>query len=282
VAVREYKPTSPGRRGMSTVDRSDLSRVRPPKKLSYTKRKTSGRNFQGVITTRHRGGGHKKRYRMIDFRRDKDGISARVETIEYDPNRSCYIALVCYTDGERRYILAPYQMAVGDSVVSGERVEPKVGCTMPLANIPLGLEVHNVEMFPGSGGKLARSAGTVITLMAREGDYAVLGLPSGENRKIHVRCRATIGRLSNIEHDSIRIGKAGRKRHMGIRPTVRGSAMNPVAHPMGGGEGRRSGGRHPVSPTGKLSKGGKTRSKRKGSSKFILRRRPPGTHQTGK
>jgi len=281
VAVREYKPTSPGRRGMSTVDRSGLSHVRPPKKLSHTQRKTGGRNFQGVITCRHHGGGHKQRYRFIDFRRDKDNIPARVETIEYDPNRSCYIALVCYADGERRYILAPHQLAVGDTVLSGERVEPKVGCTMPLASIPLGLEVHNVEMAPGGGGKLARSAGTVITLMAREGDYAVLSLPSGEHRKFHVRCRATIGRLSNIEHDSITVGKAGRTRHMGIRPTVRGSAMNPVAHPMGGGEGRRSGGRHPVSPTGVLSKGGKTRGKRKTSSRFILRRRPPGTHQTG-
>lgn len=266
---------------MSTVDRSGLSDVRPPKKLSRTQRKTGGRNFQGFITCRHHGGGHKQRYRFIDFRREKDNIPARVETIEYDPNRSCYIALVCYADGERRYILAPHELAVGDSVISGELVEPKVGNTMPLASIPLGLEVHNVEMAPGTGGKLARSAGTVITLMAREGNYAVLGLPSGEHRKLNVKCRATIGRLSNLEHDSICVGKAGRTRHMGIRPTVRGSAMNPVAHPMGGGEGRRSGGRHPVSPTGKLSKGGKTRGKRKTSNRFILRRRPPGTHQTG-
>jgi large subunit ribosomal protein L2 len=266
---------------MSAVDRSGLSHERPPKKLSRPLQKKGGRNFQGFITCRHHGGGHKQRYRFIDFKRDKDGIPARVETIEYDPNRSCHIALVCYSDGERRYILAAHGLVVGDSVVSGERVEPKIGCTMPLSSIPLGLEVHNVELTPGSGGKMARSAGTVVTLMAREGDYAVLGLPSGEHRKIHVACRATIGRLSNIEHDSVTIGKAGRNRHLGIRPTVRGSAMNPVAHPMGGGEGRRSGGRHPVSPTGKLSKGGKTRSKRKTSSRFILRRRPPGTHQTG-
>ena len=265
---------------MTAEDRSGLSKVRPPKKLVRPKKKTGGRNFQGVITARHRGGGHKRKYRVIDFRRNKDDIPARVETIEYDPNRSCHIALVCYADGERRYILAPEKLAVGDVVTSGERVEPKTGCTMPLANIPLGLEVHNVEMTPGSGGKLGRSAGTVITLLAREGDYAVVSLPSGEQRKLHVRCRATIGRLSNSEHGIVKIGKAGRNRHLGRRPHVRGSAMNPVAHPMGGGEGRRAGGRHPVSPTGKLAKGGKTRKRGKGSDKFILRRRRPGKHQT--
>ena len=267
---------------MSAEDRSGLSRVRPLKRLSRPKPKTAGRNFQGIITARHRGGGHKRKYRIIDFARKKDDIPARVETLEYDPNRSCHIARVCYADGERRYILAPHGLVVDDVVVSGERVEPNIGCTMPLANIPLGFEVHNVEMTPGSGGKLARSAGTVITLMAREGKVAIISLPSGEQRKLHVACRATIGRIGNIEHGSVVIGKAGRKRHMGRRPHVRGSAMNPVAHPMGGGEGRRSGGRHPVSPTGKLSKGGKTRNKSKPSNKFIIRRRRPGKHQTGK
>ncbi len=282
MVVREYKPTSPGRRGMTAEDRSGLSRVRPPKKLSQPKPKKSGRNFQGVITARHRGGGHKRKYRIIDFRRNKDDIPARVETIEYDPNRSCRIALVCYADGERRYILAPQELAIDDVVMSGQRTEPKVGCTMPLANIPLGLVVHNVEMTPGSGGKLARSAGTLVTLMAREGKYATISLPSGEQRKLHVNCRATIGRLSNLEHGAVNLGKAGRSRHMGRRPHVRGSAMNPVAHPMGGGEGRRAGGRHPVSPSGKLAKGGKTRKKGKPSNKFIIRRRRPGKHQTGK
>ena len=217
-------------------------------------------------------------YRKIDFRRDKDGVPGKVAELEYDPNRSARIALLHYADGEKRYILAPVGLNVGDTVVSGEEVEPKVGNTMELARIPVGLDVHNIEQRPGSGGKIARSAGMAARLSAREGDYALLVMPSGELRRVHVKCRATIGRVGNLDHQNVSLGKAGRSRHMGIRPTVRGTAQNPVSHPMGGGEGRTAGGRQSCSPRGVLSKGGKTRRKKHITEKFILRHRPPGPH----
>jgi len=245
----------------------------PVKSLVRPLKKKGGRNNQGKITSRHRGGGNKRMYRMIDFKRCKDDMSAKVTTIEYDPNRTCHIALLEYEDGQKAYILAPVGLTVGMEVRSGEKVEPRVGNCMPLASIPVGMEVHNIEMRPGQGGKLVRTAGGTARLGARDAGMAQLILPSGESRLVNAKCRATIGQVGNVEHQGVRIGKAGRKRHMGRRPHVRGSAMNPVAHPMGGGEGRRSGGRDPVSPTGKLAKGGKTRHKRKVSNKLILRRR---------
>ena len=271
--IKTYKRTSPGRRNSSVNIRQEVTKSTPEKSLLRPLKKTGGRNHTGMITCRHIGGGHKRMYRVIDFKRTKDGQAASVMTIEYDPNRSCNIALLQYEDGEKRYMLAPVGVTVGMKLYSGEKVEPKVGNCMPLANIPLGLEVHNIEMKPGEGGKMVRTAGGSARLMAREGVNAHIVLPSGETRMVNAKCRATIGQLGNLEHSSTRWGKAGRKRHLGIRPTTRGSAMNPVAHPMGGGEGRRSGGRHPVSPTGKLSKGGKTRRRRKTSSRMILRRR---------
>jgi len=271
--IRTHKPTSPGRRNSQARDFSEITRSKPHKPLLKPKRRSSGRNSRGVITVRHRGGGHKRHYRIIDFKRRKDGVPAIVESIEYDPNRSARIALVCYRDGERRYILAPRDLKAGMTIQSGERVEPRLGNCMPLSGIPLGMTVHNVELTPGRGGQLARSAGTGVRLTAREGDYAHLVMPSGEIRRVHVRCRATIGQLGNPEHGLVRIGKAGRKRWMGRRPHVRGSAMNPVSHPLGGGEGRAGAGRPPCSPTGKLAKGGKTRSPRKPSNKHIIRRR---------
>jgi len=273
MAIKIYKRTSAGRRN-SSVNRSDeITTTTPEKSLLKPLKKTGGRNHHGKITARHRGGGHKRRYRLIDFKRDKDGLGAEVKTIEYDPNRSCNIALVEYEDGEKRYILAPAGLKVGQKVYSGPDAEPRLGNSLPLGKIPLGLEVHNIELNPGQGGKLVRAAGNVARLSAREGKHATLILPSGEMRMVNASCRATIGQLGNVEHMSVRYGKAGRKRHLGRRPHVRGSAMNPVAHPMGGGEGRRAGGRHPVSPTGKLAKGGKTRRKRKSSNKLIIRRR---------
>lgn len=255
------------------LDRSELAKKRPEKSLTRPKKSTGGRNAAGRITTRHRGGGAKRKYRVIDFKRNKDDVPAKVTHIEYDPNRSSNIALLQYADGEKRYILAPKDLKVGSSVISGQRVEPRTGNCMPLASIPLGMIVHNVEMQPGRGGQIARSAGSYIQLAAKEGKFAILNLPSGEMRKVNINCRATLGQIGNLDHQNIKIGKAGRKRHMGIRPTVRGSAMNPVAHPMGGGEGRRAGGRHPVSKWGKPSKGGKTRKKNKPSNSFILRKR---------
>ena len=273
MGIRKYKPTSPGRRAGSVLDFSDLTKKPPEKSLTEPKKKTGGRNANGRITTRHRGGGAKRRYRIIDFKRNKDDVPAKVVSLEYDPNRSANIALLCYADGEKRYILAPKDLPVGSSVVSGQKVEPRTGNAMPLASIPLGMIVHNVELHPGRGGQLARSAGSYVQLAAKEGKFAILNLPSGEMRKVNINCRATLGQVGNLDHQNISIGKAGRKRHMGIRPTVRGSAMNPVAHPMGGGEGRRAGGRHPVSPWGKPSKGGKTRKKNNISDKYILRRR---------
>ena len=271
--VKKYKPTSAGRRGASVNDYAELTGSKPAKSLLVPLKKHGGRNHSGKITSRHRGGGNKRRYRIIDFKRNKDGIPAKVAAIEYDPNRSCHIALLHYADGEKRYILAPLGLQVGEELLSGPKVEPKVGNSMPLAAIPSGLEIHNIEMTAGRGGQMVRTAGGVARLAAKDGHWAHLSLPSGELRMVRLECRATIGQLGNLDHQNVNIGKAGRNRHRGQRPHVRGVAMNPVAHPMGGGEGRSGGGRHPCSPTGKLAKGGKTRSRRKTSSKRIIRRR---------
>ena len=273
MGIKTYNPTSPGRRHGSVLDFVELTRVKPEKSLLRPLKKTGGRNNMGRITSRRRGGGHKRRYRLIDFRRDKDGIPGKVRSIEYDPNRSANIALVVYADGEKRYMLAPLELQVGQTVLSGKGSDPLPGNSMALADVPVGLMVHNVEMHPGKGGQLCRSAGSYAQLQAREGNHAVLLLPSGELRRIHVQCRATVGRVGNSDHQNIKLGKAGRKRHMGRRPEVRGTAMNPVDHPLGGGEGRTKGGRHPCSPTGVLAKGGKTRRPSNPSNKFILRRR---------
>ncbi len=275
MGIRNYKPTTPGRRGASVGDFAEITdrKRKPERTLVVRYKKKGGRNNQGKITVRHRGGGHKRMYRLIDFRRSKDGVQARVAAIEYDPNRSARIALLHYTDGEKRYILAPKGLDVGDCVVSGENVEPVVGNCMPLSAIPLGSTVHNLEMQPGRGGQLCRSAGASAVLNAREGKWAQVTLPSGEVRRLPSACCATMGEIGNSEHGSIVLGKAGRKRWLGRRPHVRGTAMNPVAHPMGGGEGRNSGGRHPCSPTGKLAKGGRTRKRKRSSSKAIIRRR---------
>ena len=273
MGVRIYKPTSAGRRNSSVNDYSELTTSRPEKTLCKRIKKRGGRNHHGVTTTRFRGGGARRIYRMIDFKRNKDGIPAKIATIEYDPNRSCFISLVQYEDGEKRYILAPTGIKVGEIIESGQRCEPKTGNAMPLETIPAGLEVHNVEMTAGQGGKMVRGAGNAARIVAKEGNWVTLVLPSGEMRMVRKECRATIGRLSNAEHQNVRVGKAGRKRHMGRRPHVRGKAMNPVAHPMGGGEGRSNGGRHPCSPTGKPAKGGKTRNPRKTSNNRIIRRR---------
>lgn len=273
MGIRRYKPTSPGRRKSSVSDFAEITSSVPEKSLLEPIKKTGGRNNQGRVTARHRGGGHKRRYRVIDFHRDKDGVPATVKTIEYDPNRSVRIALLVYADGERRYILAPAAIRVGQVVLSGAGAEPKPGNAMALRDIPTGLPVHNIEMYPGRGGQLVRAAGSVAQLMAKEGDHALLTLPSGELRRVHIDCRATIGQLGNEEHTLVRIGKAGRNRWLGKRPHVRGSAMNPYSHPLGGGEGRAGAGRPPCSPTGKLSKGGKTRSPRKNSDRMIVRRR---------
>jgi large subunit ribosomal protein L2 len=272
MVVRIYNPTSPGRRAMSVLTTKGL---KPPtvKRLLHGVAKSGGRNNQGRITTRHHGGGHKRRYRIIDFVRDKAQIPARVAAIEYDPNRSARIALLNYVDGEKRYILAPEGLDVGDQVVSGENAEVKIGNALPLSRMPVGTVIHNIEMKPGKGGQIARSAGVAAQLMAKEGDYAQLRLASGEIRKIHLRCTATVGRVGNSEHENIRVGKAGRSRWLGIRPTVRGVAMNPVDHPHGGGEGKSGQGNpHPVSPWGQLTKGLKTR-RRKMTSRFIIQSR---------
>jgi large subunit ribosomal protein L2 len=271
--IKVYKRTTPGRRNSSVNIREDVTTSTPEKSLLRPLKKTGGRNHSGKITARFRGGGHKRRYRLIDWKRSKDECSAEVLTIEYDPNRTCNIALVQYEDGEKRYILAPLGLTVGQKIQSGEAAEPRNGNTLLLKNIPLGMSIHNIEMTIGRGGQMVRTAGGSARLIAREGTKATLQLPSGEVRIVHINCRATIGQLGNLEHMSVRLGKAGRKRYLGRRPHVRGSAQNPVDHPMGGGEGRRAGGRHPCSPTGKLSKGGKTRSKHKSSNKLILRRR---------
>ncbi len=275
MAIKQYRPTSPGRRAGSVSDFAELTdkHRQPEKSLLQRLTKHSGRNHHGFITCRHRGGGHRRMYRLIDFKRLKDGVTATVEAIEYDPNRSCHIALLHYADGEKSYILAPVGMKAGDTVESGLDVEPKVGNAMPLKRIPVGMDVHNIELHIGQGGKLCRSAGATARLMAREGDWATLVMPSGEMRQVRVECRATIGQVGNLDHQNISIGKAGRTRHMGIRPTVRGTAQNPVSHPLGGGEGRSGGGRHPCSKWGKLAKGGRTRNPRKNSNRRILRRR---------
>ncbi len=273
MALRKLKPRSPGTRFVVLPDFSTITKSKPEKKLLRKLNRTGGRNNQGVTTARFRGGGHKRKYRVIDFKRNKDNVPGKVSSIQYDPNRTVRIALVAYADGEKRYILSPAGLKVGDTVMSGEKVEPRVGNCMPLENIPTGLSIHNIEMSVGKGGQMARSAGMVAQLSAKEGRYAIVQLPSGETRKIFIKCRATIGQLGNAEHQNISIGKAGRNRWKGKRPHVRGTAQNPVAHPMGGGEGRSGGGRHPCSPTGKLSKGGKTRQRRKPSNKHIIRRR---------
>ncbi|MBN1804495.1 MAG: 50S ribosomal protein L2 [Sedimentisphaerales bacterium] len=273
MGIRVYKPTSAGRRNSSVNDYAELTTDRPEKSLCKRIKKSGGRNHSGMTTTRFRGGGARKIYRIIDFKRNKDKIPAKVATIEYDPNRNCFISLLHYADGEKRYILAPYGIKAGDQVESGSVCEPKIGNAMPMSAIPAGMEIHNIEMRAGQGGKLVRGAGSAARIMAKEGDWVTVVLPSGEMRMLRKECRATIGRLSNPDHQNVSIGKAGRKRHMGIRPHVRGKAMNPVAHPMGGGEGRANGGRHPCSPTGVLAKGGKTRNPRNPSNKRIIRRR---------
>jgi large subunit ribosomal protein L2 len=276
MGIRTYKPTSPGRRNSSVSDFSELTdkNKKPEKSLTEPLQKTGGRNNQGFITSRHRGGGHKRKYRIIDWvRNDRDSHAAAVTHIEYDPNRSARIALIRYEDGEKRYILAPEGLKAGMSVSSGPEAEPKVGNCIPLAKIPTGITIHNIEMQPGGGGKLCRSAGVGAILTARDGNWAQITLPSGEVRRIPSDCRATVGMVGNPDHMNVRLGKAGRSRWKGRRPHVRGVAMNPVDHPMGGGEGRTSGGRHPCSPSGKLAKGGKTRRRRKPSSKAIIRRR---------
>ncbi|QDU58234.1 50S ribosomal protein L2 [Aeoliella mucimassa] len=274
MGIRKYNPTTPGRRGASVSDFKDLTPgAKPEKSLLRTITKTGGRNNQGVTTVRFRGGGHKRRYRLIDFRRNKDGVPAKVDSIQYDPNRTARIALLHYADGEKRYIIAPAGLKAGDQVMSGPECEPKVGNCLPLSKIPLGTVVHNVELKAGRGAELCRSAGTSATLMAREADWAQISLPSGEIRRIPSACRATVGSTSNSDHSAIVLGKAGRKRWLGRRPHVRGTAMNPHDHPHGGGEGRTKGGRHPVSPTGKSAKGGMTRQRRKPSNAAIVRRR---------
>ncbi len=271
--LKKYSPTTPSRRFATVSTFEEITSSKPERRLTKPLKKNAGRNSSGRITVRHRGGGHKRRYRVIDFRRNKYAIPAKVATIEYDPNRTANIALLHYADGEKRYILAPAGLTVGMRVMSGPESEPSVGNCLPLSRIPLSTSIHNIEITPGRGGALVRSAGNAAQLMAREGDYANVKLPSGEIRRIHVKCMATVGVVGNSDAGNVYLGKAGRKRWMGIRPTVRGVAMNPVDHPMGGGEGRTSGGGHPVSPWGKLSKGGKTRSKRKPSNKFIVKRR---------
>lgn len=272
MAIVKAKPTSPGRRGVVRVRHDHLHKGAPHAALLEKKNKSGGRNNNGRITTRHIGGGHKQHYRVIDFKRDKDGIPGKVERIEYDPNRSAHIALVLYADGERRYIIAPKSLLAGDPVMSGREAAIKTGNTLPLRNIPVGTVVHCVELKPGKGAQLARSAGAAVQLVAREGQYATLRLRSGEMRKVPTRCRATIGEVSNSEHNLEKLGKAGAKRWRGVRPTVRGVAMNPVDHPHGGGEGKTSGGRHPVTPWGQPTKGHKTRSNKR-TDKYVVRKR---------
>lgn len=273
MALRKSKPTSPGRRFVVRAVRDDLHKGKPYAPLLSPKSKTGGRNHHGRITTRHKGGGHKRHYRSVDFKRDKDGIAGRIERIEYDPNRSAHLALVLYVDGERRYILAPRRCKVGDPIQSGSDAPIKPGNALRLKNIPVGTLVHCVEMKPGKGGQIARSAGASVQLVAREGRYTTLRLRSGEMRRIHVDCRATVGEVGNYEHNLSKLGKAGAKRWRGIRPTVRGVAMNPVDHPHGGGEGRSSGGRHPVTPWGVPTKGYKTRNNKRTNDMIVRRRK---------
>jgi large subunit ribosomal protein L2 len=271
MGVKKLKPTSPGRRFQTVSDFETVTKSTPEKSLIAKKKRSSGRNTHGRITSRHRGGGHKKRYRIIDFRRTKDGVPAKVAAIEYDPNRNARIALLHYVDGEKRYIIAPLGIAVGDMLASGPGADIRPGNALPLRNIPTGTIVHNVELRPGGGAKMGRAAGTAIQLMSKEGKLALLRLPSGEMRRVHLDCRATVGQVGNPDAELVKIGKAGRNRWKGKRPQTRGVAMNPVDHPLGGGEGRSSGGRHPVSPWGKPE--GRTRKKNKASDKYIVRRR---------
>jgi large subunit ribosomal protein L2 len=274
MGIRIYKPTSAGRRNASVSDFKELTKgAKPEKSLLRRAKKKGGRNNQGVITARHRGGGHKRMYRIIDFRRTKDGVAAKVDSVQYDPNRSARIALLHYSDGTKSYILAPEGLKAGDTVENGVDAPAKTGNCLPLKNIPLGMAVHNIELRPGRGGTFCRSAGTFATLMAREAGWAQLQMPSGEVRRVPAACRASIGKIGNSEHSSVRLGKAGRKRWLGRRPHVRGTAMNPIDHPHGGGEGRTKGGRHPVSPQGRPAKGGSTRQRRKPSNAAIVRRR---------
>lgn len=276
MGIRIYKPTSAGRRNSSVNDYADLTAYVPEKSLCMRIKKSGGRNHSGMTTVRFRGGGARKIYRLIDFKRDKDNIPARVITVEYDPNRNCFISLLHYADGEKRYVLAPLGIKVGDTVMSGTYCEPKIGNAMSLEAIPTGMEIHNIEMTAGQGGKLVRTAGGTAKIVAKEGNWATVVLPSGEMRMLRKECRATIGQLSNPDDQNIWLGKAGRTRYLGRRPHVRGKAQNPVSHPLGGGEGRSNGGRHPCSPTGVLAKGGKTRNPRKPSNARIIRRRKTG------
>jgi len=271
MAVKKHNPTSPGRRFQTVSDYAEITKTTPEKSLLDSKKRSSGRNNKGRITSRHRGGGHKQRYRIVDFRRTKDGIPAKVAAIEYDPNRNARLALLHYVDGEKAYIIAPLGVKVGDMLESGSGAEIRPGNALPLRNIPAGAIVHNVELKPGAGAKLGRSAGTAIQLMAKEGALALLRLPSGEMRNVQLDCRATLGQVGNTEAELVKIGKAGRNRWKGVRPQTRGVAMNPVDHPLGGGEGKSSGGRHPVSPWGKPE--GRTRKKKKASDQYIVRRR---------
>jgi len=273
MALKKYRATSPSRRFTTVSTFEEITKDKPEKSLVRPLKRRAGRNSAGRITVRHRGGGHKRKYRVIDFRRDKPGITAKVAAIEYDPNRSANVALLHYADGEKRYILAPVGLEVGTTVVAGPQAEPTTGNSMALSRIPLGMLIHNIELEPGRGAKLVRTAGGSAQLMSREGRFAHVKLPSGEIRMIDVRCTATVGQVGNLDYASASMGKAGSARWRGRRPTVRGVAMNPVDHPMGGGEGRSSGGGHPVSPWGKLAKSGRTRSKRKPSGKFIVKRR---------
>ena len=274
MAIKFYKPTTPGRRNMTTMDYSELSKVAPERSLLEPIKKNAGRNSYGRITVRHRGGGNRRKYRVIDFKRERFGIPATVQTLEYDPNRSAFIALVQYEDGEKRYIIAPQDLKVGDKIVSGPEADIKPGNALPLINIPVGTFLHNIELYPGKGAQLARSAGNTAQLMAKENGMALLRLPSGELRNVPANCMATVGVVSNPEHANVNYGKAGRKRHMGIRPTVRGSVMNPCDHPHGGGEGKSPIGRPgPVTPWGKPALGYKTRQKNKRTDKYIVKRR---------
>ena len=274
MGIKTYNPYTPSRRHMTGSDFSEITKSTPEKSLTVSLKKNAGRNNQGKITVRHRGGGSRRKYRIIDFKRNKDGIPAKVVSIEYDPNRTANIALLQYVDGEKAYILAPNKLKVGMTIMNGEEAEVRIGNALPLTHIPVGTEIHNIELYPGKGGQLVRSAGNSAQLMAKEGKYATVRLPSGEMRLVPVVCRATVGQVGNIEHDLINVGKAGRKRHMGIRPTVRGSVMNPNDHPPGGGEGKTGIGRPgPCTPWGKPALGLKTRKKNKQSNKLIVRRR---------
>jgi large subunit ribosomal protein L2 len=273
MALKKHRPTTPSRRHMVLSDFAEITKSTPERSLVKAKKSNAGRNSAGRITVRHRGGGHKRRYRLIDFKRDKAGIPATVASIEYDPNRSARIALLNYADGEKRYIIAPAGLEVGMTLMSGPDAEPALGNALPLAKIPVGTSIHNIELVAGRGGQLVRSAGTAASLMSREAEFAHIKMPSGEIRLVRTSCLATIGRVGNVDHNNVVMGKAGRKRWLGIRPTVRGVAMNPVDHPMGGGEGRTSGGGHPKSPWGLLAKGKRTRDKQKSTNKYIVERR---------